>query len=310
MALNKDLLKAIDITIQELRFQGANEYRINAYVKLRNIVAKYPTKIVAGEELRAYLGVGDGLMAHVNEWLINGPPKASDKLETYNELVDLVDIGPKLAKELVMQGVRSVADLKKLVKEGKVQLTQGAMLGLKYYKDIQQRIPRQEVEAIADVVSKTLPKMSVTVCGSYRRGLPDSGDIDILLCDYNLASEDEVSKSNVLSDVVKTLHAVGLLIDDLTPKPTTKYMGFCKLGKSGIVRRIDVRLVALESYIPALVYFTGSYEFNTMMRGIAKRKGFKLNEYALEKQGQAIDIHSEEHLFELLGMEYVPPNKR
>jgi DNA polymerase/3'-5' exonuclease PolX len=92
-------------------------------------------------------------------------------------------------------------------------------------------------------------------------------------------------------------------------------MGFCKYNKKNY--RIDIRLVPLESYFTALVYFTGSYQLNTMMRLSAKKLGYKLNEYGLfkiNKQSglisEQIDITSEIELFNILGIDYLEPEQR
>ena len=80
------------------------------------------------------------------------------------------------------------------------------------------------------------------------------------------------------------------------------------------IRRLDIRLIPLESFFTAYLYFTGSYEFNERMRGIAKRQGYKLNEYGLYKKTgdtyKLIKVKSEEDIFKVLGMDYVEPEKR
>lgn len=62
-------------------------------------------------------------------------------------------------------------------------------IGLKYYEDIKERIPRDEVtlilEKMRSVVYTLHPKgkevMQVEACGSYRRGKLSCGDVDILI---------------------------------------------------------------------------------------------------------------------------------
>ena len=47
------------------------------------------------------------------------------------------------------------------------------LIGLKYYEQLLERIPRAEVEAIERLIReqalKLNPKLTVTTCGSYRR---------------------------------------------------------------------------------------------------------------------------------------------
>ena len=47
-------------------------------------------------------------------------------------------------------------------------------------------------------------------------------------------------------------------------------MGFCKY-KNNLIRRIDIRLIPFESIYAAILYFTGSYELNKIMRINAKK---------------------------------------
>ena len=64
----------------------------------------------------------------------------------------------------------------------------------------------------------------------------------------------------------------------------SKYIGFCRTridGKLKPIRRIDIEFVPYNSYYPALLYFTGSGEFNQKMRSVAQSLGFLLNRYGL-----------------------------
>lgn len=74
--------------------------------------------------------------------------------------------------------------------------------------------------------------------------------------------------------------------------------------------QVDIRFLPKESYGAALLYFTGSKDFNVMMRKKAIEMGYLLNEYALFKDGEYYKGESEEGIFEALGMKYVEPEKR
>jgi DNA polymerase beta len=54
------------------------------------------------------------------------------------------------------------------------------------------------------------------------------------------------------------------------------YMGYCRYG-SNPIRRVDIRFLPYESYSTALLYFTGSKNFNRSMR----KYGNRLSEYQL-----------------------------
>lgn len=58
-------------------------------------------------------------------------------------------------------------------------------IGLKYYDEFCQRIPRSEVVEIENRVKKIVasinPGLEVVTCGSYRRGRETCGDVDCLV---------------------------------------------------------------------------------------------------------------------------------
>ena len=87
-------------------------------------------------------------------------------------------------------------------------------------------------------------------------------------------------------------------------------MGICKL-KNGLLRRIDIRYMPYDCYYSAILYFTGSKDFNKKMRQIALTMGYTLNEYGLYNQnGKPFTINSEKDIFDILNMEYLIPSKR
>jgi DNA polymerase/3'-5' exonuclease PolX len=238
-------------------------------------------------------------------------------MKLLDELTDVIGIGPKIAKKLVKQyKLKSINDLIKRNKVGEIILNEKLLLGLKYYGVYQKNIPRIEVtniyEYITKLINKKYPEYIITFCGSYRRGKSTSNDIDVLITNKN-----KVNRKH-LTTIVNELRDDKFLIDDLTDgAPLTKYMGFCKY-KNNPVRRIDIRYMPYESYYTALLYFTGSDEFNRKMRQIAKKKNYKLNEYGLYKLEikngklveKRINIESEEEVFKVIGMPYSKPEDR
>jgi DNA polymerase (family 10) len=72
----------------------------------------------------------------------------------------------------------------------------------------------------------------------------------------------------------------------------------------------DLRVVSVAEYPSALMYFTGSKEHNVRLRGIAKRKGLKLNEYGLFDGDRPLAVGSEEDVYRELGLAYIPPELR
>ena len=142
------------------------------------------------------------------------------------------------------------------------------------------------------------------IVGSYRRKNKDMGDIDILIKD---------TENFKLNELIDKLKEKKYIIETLA-NGKNKFMGICKLSDIQSARRIDI-LVANESYYYfALLYFTGSYQFNILMRRKALEKGYSLSEYGLKdiKTDKLIELEvkSEEKIFEILDMKYVIPSNR
>lgn len=130
-------------------------------------------------------------------------------------------------------------------------------------------------EGLADQLRKRFPDTIVTICGSLRRG-KDPKDIDIVLA----------GEGDGYNKFFQQMTPVGI--------------------------KADLWTVPKESVGAAVLFATGSADFNIKLRGTAKRRGWKLTRYALEEAdtGKVIARATEEEIFKALGMEYVEPTKR
>ena len=196
------------------------------------------------------------------------------------------------------------------------------LLGVKYFHDMSQKIPREEVKQAEKILIATANHMNkdinLTLCGSYRRGKDKSGDIDCLITHKDIKTQDDLKYNNIniLASIVELLTNIGFLVDHLTDFGCTKYMGFCIIKQQGkknpITRRIDIRFIPYDSYGTALLYFTGSKKFNTQMRAHALQKGYSLNEYNLKKisDNELFYFNTEEDVFTFLKYPYKTPSAR
>lgn len=301
-----------------------HSFRLSQTKKVIDIIKAYPNKIKEGNDLLNLKGVGKGSVSRINEILDKGylsEIKVDTQYHKYAKIIDelsqVIGIGRRTAYVLVSKyGVKSVADIKKKHKSGNIKLNDQILMGLKYHGVYKQNIPRAEITEIDSYIHKILvkvdPELNAVICGSYRRLKMVSNDIDILLTHPNVKTiKDMEQKENYLILFVEALRKEGFIVDDLTYEDyTTKYMGFCKYNKYP-VRRIDIRYMPIESYYPALVYFTGSGDFNQKIRSLAISLGYKLSEYGLfDEFGNMIPVKSESDLFQKLGLEYISPEKR
>jgi len=305
-----------------------NTYK-HKIISLRNSskqIKVFPDEIKEGKQLEHITGIGKGTIGRIDEFLKEGKLLEindfcdqydcntvlynKNKNLVYDDLITIFGIGDKMAKKLIeTYKIKSVKELQKLVKENKVDLPNNVKIGLKYFGKVKNNIPRSEItkirEYIYDIFENLDPNLVFDICGSFRRKKPFSNDIDLLVTSFK-------DESNILMKIINSLEDKKFIIERLTDDTSTKFMGFCIGPGMKDIRKIDIRLVPIESFFPAYLYFTGSYEFNERMRGIAKRQGYKLNEYGLYKidSDKPIKIYSEKDVFDILGMDYLQPRER
>jgi len=335
------------------------QFKIKNYKKGLDIIKDHSTKIETAKDLDGISGIGKGIMARIEEILstgtlselkTNSQTNITPKLAAIEELLLITGIGPKSAHKLYDEGITLELLLNELnqlsdglnpqtmtvediiyrsihKKLNLHNLTHHQIVGLKYFHDINERIPRAELTKIETKLIKQIhqidPKLVVTICGSYRRELPTSGDIDVLITHPDMNTEEDIMDDgkHYLINIVQKLTKTHLIIDDLTKLGTTKYMGICQLTPKSKARRIDIRFVARDNYAPALLYFTGSKNFNQQMRGEALQLGYTINEYGIyklktqngkyiHKKGAKILVNTEKDIFDLVNMDYVEPKDR
>jgi DNA polymerase/3'-5' exonuclease PolX len=186
-------------------------------------------------------------------------------------------------------------------------------MGLQYYEDSQKRIPYAEIveheRFLKGVLKEADPMGELTIAGSYRRQKPDSGDIDLLV---------KGKTRKTYETFIKLLTDKGYLVCHLA-KGQKKYMGLGNLGRSddptyGKNRRIDIMYTKPQEYPFAILYFTGSSEFNQRMRKDILDRGLTINEYSLKdnetKQPAEHTFVTERDIFDYLGYDYVEPEDR
>lgn len=327
----------------------SNYYRLKQIKSLIEIIKKYPTEIKTEADinnLKKIKGVGEGSIRRITEILKTGKlaeitlkEAQEEYLKQVEALTEVYGIGDKTAHDIITKyKITNVNDLKKAYKNGKIELNDQILLGLKYYNIYKKSIPRSEIDEINDYFSKVTKlidkNIQHVICGSYRRQKPMSNDIDVLLIHKKIITKKQlnvisVNKENTpLFKFVEKLKQDGMIVDDIDKDYEVKYMGFFQFHNKlkYPVRRLDIMFVPFDSYYTALVHFTGSGEFNQKIRELAIDLGYTLNQYGLYKTAEPktsdqriitkklvtkrIPINSEEEVFEKLGLEYIPPEKR
>lgn len=96
------------------------------------------------------------------------------------------------------------------------------MISFRYFDDFEKKIPRSEITQIEKILRAAIKELNsaylVTICGSYRRGKEESGDIDVLVThpDYTSKTKDEKKRIVSLKAIVECLEKKRLVTDTIS----------------------------------------------------------------------------------------------
>jgi DNA polymerase/3'-5' exonuclease PolX len=187
-------------------------------------------------------------------------------------------------------------------------------------------VPRELLAIVADIFTGfPIPQKSkVYVGGSYSRGKPTSGDMDVVIpYDAWDSFQEYVSHSNIIH--IRTPFAMGdskigtMVTVHVPPQLESKVREYLKPynyyrdGKVNI--KVDFFLAKPEEYITTVLFATGSGRFNIIMRTQAKKLGYLLSNeglFKLSKSGKSkrVPIQNEKDIFQILGVTYREPHQR
>lgn len=299
-----------------------NTFGARAYDKvIKQIKETTHHPIVSLDSLAHVTGIGKGIREKLERLFADGTlDETKDALGSYeNEkhmemFTNIMSVGPVKARELVTKhGMHTIDQLRERATE---LLNDKQQMGLKYYDDFLQRIPRKEMTKhhafIKNIIERVDKDLEFELAGSYRRGLPTSGDIDVLI----RHPDPDVDVAERFQQIT-TMLTDAKYITDTFAKGDSKVLAVCRLPRHKHFRRIDLMMTQTHTYPFALLYFTGSQQFNIKMRSAALAAGYSLNEYGFkhmqgDKKGEFLDkhFHTEREVFEFLDMPYVEPAQR
>jgi DNA polymerase/3'-5' exonuclease PolX len=347
-SINKELLHLLKLCKNKANKEGGKAigFKLRSFTSAIQVIQNYPNMITNVDQVKGIKGLGKGMLSRINEFCNTGTiqeiqEELKRELQPINDsrevdiegLQTITGVGVKKAEKLYNNGWR-LFDLlstcqeplkaEKLIND-KV-ITHHQYVGAKYYDDIEKRIPHKEIDLANKYLQKYIeefnPYIELQILGSYRRNADTSGDIDLLLTNPKVKTLVELEKTaSTLPTFVQFLTDKGFIVDHLTKEGKSKYMGLCRIENNPI-RRIDIRFVPYESKGAAILYFTGSGEFNPIMRKWAIHQRYKLNEYGLWRKIGNGKItkhtefelcecsHSESAIFNELNMPYLTPQER
>ncbi|MEA2020759.1 MAG: DNA polymerase/3'-5' exonuclease PolX [Patescibacteria group bacterium] len=311
---NSEVANILEEVADILDIQGANQFRIRAYRnaarKVRNLSRSLEDMVNKGKDLTEIEGVGKDMANKLEEIARTGKLKQLEELkgefpEALTTLLSIEGLGPERVGDLHQElGIETTKDLEKALEEGKVQELHGfgEKITAKIKKALEEgpgeekrtklKVAEQYVEPLVQYLKKDPNTKDVVVAGSYRRKKETVGDIDILTTGKK--GEGIIHRFTEFEDI-------GEIVSEGETKSTVKL-------RTGI--QVDLRVVAEESYGAALMYFTGSKAHNIKLRNLALKERLKLNEYGVFRGEESVAGETEEEIYKLFNLPYIPPEIR
>lgn len=298
---------------QILEIKSENLFRIRAYQRAaENIegLTEDITALVKENRLREIPGIGKDLAAKIEELVLTGRSKAYEQLrksipDGFLELLNIPSLGPKTAKLFYEKlKIKNIADLEKAIKQNKLTTVFGIKektvknlsRGIQLLKEGKERMSLARAIEICEefiYALKKMPQVSrISPAGSLRRQKETVRDIDILIVSKNPAK---------VMEVFVKLGAVKEILAQGNTKSSV-------LTRDGI--QVDLRVVEQKSLGAALLYFTGSKNFNIHLRKLAIKKNVKINEYGIFRNQKYICGKTEEDIFKFIGLSFIEPELR
>lgn len=310
---NAEIAKFLGEIADMLELTGENFFRVRAYRNAARAVLDYPAEFskLSVKEMAEVPGLGKDLAGKIDTLLKTGDlPLHRELCEKVPPgmiaLMNLPALGPKRVKQLHDElKVTSLADLKKAIDSGALGTIRG--FGPKMEESLKQALARRpettpkrwlyseaaiEVDALMKYMRKCPAIEKIEVAGSFRRKRDTVGDLDVLAISSDPA------------EVMKRFVAYPRVAKTIGSGETKTTVAL----KDGL--QVDLRVVPVESYGAALVYFTGSKDHCVHIRRIAQRMELSLNEYGLYRGKKSIAGKTEEEIYSALGLEWIAPELR
>lgn len=310
---NADIAAIFEEIADLLEIQNANPFRVRAYRNAR-VVGEWgkdlAQMLAGGEDVKTLPGIGDDLAAKIQEIVATGRCSFLERLHrelppAVAELMQIPGLGPKRVRALWHDlDVQTVDQLAAAAHEGRIRdlpgfgektelkILHAAQAHLSKERRFKLAIAAQYADGLVTHLRRVEGVERVDVAGSFRRMRETVGDLDLLVV---AAPGKRVAAAFTGYDEVREVLAEG---------PT----------RSSIVLRcglqVDLRVVPHESYGAALCYFTGSKAHNIALRRIAQDRGLKLNEYGVFRGDERVAGDTEESVYRVLGLAWVPPELR
>ena len=301
-----------------LEIEGANQFRVRAYRKAARTIRGYPRSMAdlldEGKDLTELSGIGDDLAGKIEEIVKTGRLHQLEEIKQRTpaglaRMLEVEGLGPKRVQQLYEElDITGPDQLEEAAKRGQIRELDG--FGPKTEENILQELSRKDLgeertrlnvaEEMAHPLVTYLEGLEgverVKVAGSYRRRKETVGDLDVLAISEGASGDGQ--------ETIRRFVEYEDVAEVVSQGQTRSTVVF----RSGL--QVDLRVVSQESYGAALFYFTGSKDHNIAVRNLAVDQGLKVNEYGVFRDEERIAGETEEEIYELFDLPYIPPELR
>lgn len=314
---NVRISEVFDLVADLLEFQDANPFRVRAYRNGARTIHDYPEQMSAiladpDRKLTDVPGVGKDLAEKIATLEATGSLPMLEELQaqvpqSVLALLRIPGMGPKKAATLYKElGISTLDQLRAACEAQQVRKLKGfaarteetILAGMALAQSADERMTWANADQFAQSISDWLRECEgveqLEVAGSYRRGKDTIGDLDFLVVSSRV--EEVMDRFAAFPD---SAAVIGRGPTKLSLRLT-----------NGL--QVDMRVVGAESFGAALLYFTGSKNHNIILRGLAKDRGLKINEYGVIRSSdeQRIAGRTEEEVYATLDLPWIPPELR
>jgi DNA polymerase (family X) len=312
---NVEIAAVFEHVADLLEFQGANPFRIRAYRNAARTIHDLHESVddILADQNRSLLeieGIGKDLADKITQLVLSGSLPMLDELlaeipESVLAILRVPGLGPKKASILFHElKVKNIDQLREACQQHRVRELKGfgakseatILQGLDIASEADRRIlwadADKHVQSILSHMDSCRAIEKIEAAGSFRRRQDTVGDLDFLA----IATDSTA--------VMDHLNHYGGLAQVLARGDTKMSIRLT----SGV--QVDLRVIPAISYGAALQYFTGSKQHNIVVRGRAKDKGLKINEYGVFRGERMIAGRTEEDVYNSLGLPWIPPELR
>ena len=296
--LNKKIIDTLTIIKNYYEVKG-NQIKKNAYSRAIFHIKQYPFKINSGKQISHLVGIGPKMIQKIDTLLGTGTLPLIEnkdmiltiknaKKKPEEKFLSILGFGNKIVKTLINMNITTISGLRTAIKQNKIKLTHQQQIGLKYYKELNQMVSREEamglhkkMDLIYDFVKTTKQKkILILPAGSFPSGKEESKDIDILLVkeDTNTINMEQIyEKYDEHKTIIKKKFNFEIL--KVITKGKSNLMCIIKHDKN--IRHLDIKLCNIKELPFSYLHFTSGVELNKYMREEANKRGYKLNDKGL-----------------------------